>query len=82
MPQSDANFGNGALALDTRKARIFFEAGKNVTKVVVVGASIAYHLTRLGWTDVLLLDREERAVFFGAAELGILGAGHPDLLPR
>ena len=25
----------------------------------VAGASIAYHLTRLGWTDVLLLDRSE-----------------------
>ena len=25
----------------------------------VAGTSIAYHLTRLGWTDVLLLDRGE-----------------------
>ncbi len=25
----------------------------------VAGASIAYHLTRLGWTDVLLMDRSE-----------------------
>jgi glycine/D-amino acid oxidase-like deaminating enzyme len=25
----------------------------------VAGASIAYHLTELGWTDVLLVDRSE-----------------------
>src|SRR3989304_383055 len=24
-----------------------------------VGASVAYHLTRLGWTDVVLLERRE-----------------------
>ena len=25
----------------------------------VAGASIAYHLTKMGWSDVLLLDRSE-----------------------
>src|SRR5574341_869070 len=25
----------------------------------IVGASIAYHLTKLGWTDVLLLERRD-----------------------
>ncbi|MDP7138541.1 MAG: FAD-dependent oxidoreductase, partial [SAR324 cluster bacterium] len=25
----------------------------------VIGCSVAYHLTKLGWTDVLLLERKE-----------------------
>ena len=25
----------------------------------IVGASIAYHLTRLGWTDVVVLERDQ-----------------------
>jgi glycine/D-amino acid oxidase-like deaminating enzyme len=25
----------------------------------VVGASVAYHLTKLGWTDVVLLERKQ-----------------------
>ena len=25
----------------------------------VVGASVLYHLTRIGWTDVLLLEKNE-----------------------
>ena len=25
----------------------------------IVGASVAYHLTKLGWTDVVLLERRE-----------------------
>ena len=26
----------------------------------VIGASSAYHLTRLGWSDVVLLERDQR----------------------
>ena len=25
----------------------------------VIGCSVAYHLTKLGWTDVVLLERKE-----------------------
>ena len=27
----------------------------------IVGCSVAYHLTKLGWTDVVLLERKELA---------------------
>ena len=27
----------------------------------IVGCSVAYHLTKIGWTDVLLLERKELA---------------------
>jgi len=32
--------------------------GRLDSTLFVIGASIAYHLTRLGWTDVLLLERD------------------------
>ena len=35
----------------TERARVVIIGGG------VIGTSVAYHLTRLGWTDVLLLEQ-------------------------
>ena len=29
----------------------------------VIGSSVAYHLAKLGWTDVVLLERERRTAY-------------------
>ena len=28
----------------------------------VIGCSVAYHLTKLGWSDVLLLEKDRKSV--------------------
>ena len=38
----------------------------------IVGCSVAYHLTKLGWTDVLLLERKELASGTTWAAAGLL----------
>ncbi len=53
--------------------------GDDRARVVIVGggvagASIAYHLTRLGWTDVLLLDRSELTSGSTFHSAGLVGA--------
>jgi 4-methylaminobutanoate oxidase (formaldehyde-forming) len=45
----------------------------------IVGCSVAYHLTKLGWTDVLLLERQEIAcgtTWHAAGLVGQLRATH------
>ena len=38
----------------------------------IVGSSVAYHLTKIGWTDVLLLERKELACGTTWAAAGLL----------
>ena len=38
----------------------------------IVGCSVAYHLTKIGWTDVLLLERKELASGTTWAAAGLL----------
>ncbi|MBW1962033.1 MAG: FAD-binding oxidoreductase, partial [Deltaproteobacteria bacterium] len=38
----------------------------------IVGCSVAYHLTKIGWTDVLLLERKELACGTTWAAAGLL----------
>ncbi|SNT76893.1 GcvT family protein [Paracoccus seriniphilus] len=41
------------MALPPKKARVVIVGGG------VIGCSVAYHLTKLGWTDVVLLERKQ-----------------------
>ncbi|MCS6909073.1 MAG: FAD-dependent oxidoreductase, partial [Anaerolineales bacterium] len=51
----------------------------------IVGASAAYHLTRLGWRDVLVLDKgnlEENDGSTSHAPGGVVGLSHNKLLTQ
>ena len=48
QPMTDVTTGSG---LPERAHVVVIGGG-------VIGASVAYHLTRLGWEDVLLLERD------------------------
>jgi len=48
----DVRSGEGASALPSRAQVVIVGGG-------VIGCSVAYHLTKLGWTDVVLLERHQ-----------------------
>jgi 4-methylaminobutanoate oxidase (formaldehyde-forming) len=55
VPDVSVHFDEGAMALAhiQDKARVVIIGGG------VIGCSVAYHLTKLGWKDVVLLERKE-----------------------
>ena len=52
MPEIIKEESTGQKALPSHAKVVIIGGG-------VVGCSVAYHLTRLGWTDVVLLERKQ-----------------------
>ena len=87
MPALEADRGDRALHLTTVLERTAEVSGTSEqlpdhTRVVIIGggvggASIAYHLAKLGWTDVVLVERADLAsgtTFHSAGNIGQLRA--------